>query len=509
MAKEEETKSKNVVTIEDSGPCKKKVSIEIPAEAIKDQLNEQYEQLRKDADVPGFRKGRAPLRLLEKKYGSNVREQVKLKLLAQAVEEVTEDKKLDTLGEPDVDHEKIELPDEGPMKFEFEVEVRPEFELPALEGIAVEKPKADITDEQIDEELLSMRKRAGLWVPKETGKVESGEQIIADAVLNIDGQKEHEKLDNTEIFVRPNGFVGPVPVEGLDKLLIGAKIGDVKKEKIEVPNTYYNEQYRSKKIEVEIEIKEIKQLEPAELDKEFFGRHNVDDESGLREMIRDSYAEYSQRQAKTAMGDQVYQYLLKETTFDLPADVVADQSARIMQRQYTNMLMQGTGKEQVDEQMDQLRASSQEQAVEQLKLLFVMEKIADKFDIKVSEEEINGYIAQAAASRGRRPEKMRAELIKDGSLAQFGMQIREQKCIEKLLETAKITDVDPAKAAKKTAKKKPAEKKKTEKKPAKKVAKKAVKKDEKVKETKETARKTTATKRTKKSTAKKADKKEK
>jgi trigger factor len=502
MADEEKTKSKNIVTIEDSGPCKKKVSIEVPAEVIKETLDEQYNELRRDAEVPGFRKGRAPLRLLEKKYGSDIKKQVKLKLLAGACEEITEDEKLDTLGEPDFDHEKIEMPDDGAMKFDFEVEVRPDFELPSLEGIAVEKPKAEITDEQVDEELLSMRKRAGLWSPKETGTVERGEQIIADAILKIDGQEEHEKLDNTEIFVRANGFVGPVPVEGLDTLLDGCKIGDVKTTNIEVPKTFYNEQYRDKKIEVEIEVKEIKQLEPAELDKEFFGRHGVDDEKGLREMIRDSYAEYSQRQAKKAMGDQIYQYLLKETTFDLPDDVVADQSSRLLQRQYTNMLMQGVGKEQVDEQMDQLRASSQQQAEEQLKLLFVMERIADKFEIKVSEEEINGYIAQAAASRGRRPEKMRAELIKDGSLAQFGMQIREQKCIEKLLESAKITDIDPAKAVKKT--------------PAKTAAKKTAKKKtaKKAEKAKETTRKDTSAKRAKKSVAsakktvaKKADKK--
>ncbi len=137
MAEEEKTKSKNIVTIEESGPCKKKISIEVPAEAIKESLDEQYEELRRDANVPGFRKGRAPLRLLEKKYGSDVRKQVKLKLLADACQEITDDEKLDTLGEPDFDHEKIEMPDEGSMKFDFEVEVRPEFELPSLEGIKV------------------------------------------------------------------------------------------------------------------------------------------------------------------------------------------------------------------------------------------------------------------------------------------------------------------------------------------------------------------------------------
>ena len=180
MAEEEKTESKNIVQIEDSGPCRKKISIEVPAEVIKEKLDKQYSDLRKEAAVPGFRKGRAPLRLLEKRFGSDVREQVKLKLLADASEEITKNEKLDILGEPDIDHEKIELPDEGPMKFEFEAEVRPQFDLPELEGIAIDKTKAEISDKRVDEHILAMRKRAGLWVPKEDAAIESGDQVIAD-----------------------------------------------------------------------------------------------------------------------------------------------------------------------------------------------------------------------------------------------------------------------------------------------------------------------------------------
>ena len=140
MAEEPEVAEvKNTVTIEDSGPCKKKVTIEIPQESIKKALDERYGELRKDADVPGFRKGRAPIRLLEKRFGSEVSEQIKLKLLVDASDSALKDNELNTLGEPDFDHEKVELPDEGPMKFDFEVEVRPQFELPELEGIKVEK----------------------------------------------------------------------------------------------------------------------------------------------------------------------------------------------------------------------------------------------------------------------------------------------------------------------------------------------------------------------------------
>lgn len=497
----EETKeqSKNIITVSDAGPCKKKVEIEIPAEVIHEKLDEKYRELRRDALLPGFRKGRAPIRLLEKRFGTDITKQVKLELMAAASEEAIKDNKIDSLRDPDIDHEKLELPDEGPMKFEFEVEVRPEFDLPELEGIAIEKPKIEVTDDRANEELAAMQKRAGVWVPKEKDGAAMDDQVIADVVLVTEGSADHDKRENTEIAVRENGFVAGIPVDGLGKLLTGAKHGDEKKTTIDVPATYFNEQYRGKKVDVTIQVKEVKQLEPAELNEDFLKRFDVDDVDELKDRIREQMSRQAERQAKTAMSEQVYSYLRDTIEFDLPEAVVAEQSLSLLQRQYSNMLMQGMAKEQIDEQMDQLRAGSEEQAAEQLKLYFVMDKLADTFEVEVSEEEINGHIAYVAAMRGRRPEKMREELARDGSLTQFVLQIREEKCIEKILEKATVTEVDSVKPAapKKTAKKKTADK---EKKPAVKAENPDTEESETTKE-----RKKTATKRSPKTTAKKKD----
>ena len=444
---------KNIVTTEDIGPCKKKITVEVPEEKIKSILDDKYEELRKDAILPGFRKGRAPIRLLEKRFSTDVRNQVKLQLLAESAEAAVKDNEIDTLGDPDIKHEEVKLPDTGPMIYSFEVEVRPEFDLPELEGIEIQKPKTEITDQRIEEEIEAMQKRSGLWVPKEDEGVADGDQIVADVVLKVEGSEDLDKHDNTEIFVRETGFAAGVPVEGLAKLLEGAKHGDEKSTTVEVPATYFNEQLRGKKVEVQITVKEVKQLEPAEVNEEFFSRFGVKDKDELADHIRENLSSRADQEARSAMSDQVYAYLQENTDFDLPSDVVADQSLRILQRQYVNMLMRGVPKEEVEEQMDQLRASSAQQAEEQLKLFFIMSKIADKFEVEVTDEEINGHIAMAAAQRGRRPEKMREELAKDGSLAQFAMQVREHKCIEKILENAKIVEVEPDKLKKDVSKK--------------------------------------------------------
>ena len=456
-AKEEEAPElKNIVTIEEAGPCKKKVIIEIPEAKIKKVTGEQYDELSQEAVVPGFRKGRAPRRLLEKRFGKEIAEQVKLKLLADASEAAVKDTELKTLGEPDFDIEEIEMPEEGSMTFDFEVEVRPEIDLPPLEGIPVTRTKLEVTDEQVDREIEQMQRWAGVWAPRAEGAaIELEDRIVADVALKTEGVEEEEKQNNIEIQVRPNGFVGAIPVEKLDELLIGAKAGEQKETSVEVPETFFREEYRGKNVDIRIDIEDVKWLKPAELDENFLQRYQAEDEDELREKIQDSLESRLENQMRSQMSEQIYQYLLDKTDFELPLNIVAEQASSVLQRQYTSLLMRGLSREQIGEQLEQLQAASAERAKEQLKTFFIMDKVADHFEIEVTDEEINGYIAQLASQRSQRPERMREEMARDGSLAQFSLEVRQDKCIAKLLETAKITEkkAKKAKAEKKSAKK--------------------------------------------------------
>ncbi len=451
---QETTLVPNTVTIEQAGPCKKKIVVEIPEETIKTTADEKYESLRKEAILPGFRKGRAPRRLLEKRFGKETSEQIKLKLLADASESALKDNAIDVLKDPDIDFEKIELPEAGSMKFDFEVEVRPEFELPKLEGIEVRKTRLEVTDKQVAGEIEQLQKWSGMWTPREDGLIQTDDQVIADVIIKTEGVEEEEKLDNIEIYVRKQGFVGAVPVEKLDELLVGTTAGEVKTKTVEVPKTYFREQYRGKKVDIQIDIKDVKWLKPVQLNEEFLKRFGVEDKAELEEKVRDNLQGRLEEQSRQEMTKQIYRYLLDNTKFDLPLDVVARQSETLWQRQRVNLLRQGLGREQIEEQTEQLRAASDEQAKEQLKTFFIMDKVAEKLGIEVSEEEINGYIARLAIQRGQRPERLRETMARDGSLAQFGSQLRDDKCIAKLLQTAKITGAEAKKESKKKTTKK-------------------------------------------------------
>jgi FKBP-type peptidyl-prolyl cis-trans isomerase (trigger factor) len=133
-------------------------------------------------------------------------------------------------------------------------------------------------------------------------------------------------------------------------------------------------------------------------------------------------------------------------------DIVADQATNILQRQYANLFSQGLSQEKIEEHIQQLQASSEEQAKEQLKTYFIMDKVAKKLEIEVSDEELNGHIAQLAIQRQQRPERLREQMAANGTLSQFKLQVQEDNCINKLLESAKINEVEPKKNPKKTKK---------------------------------------------------------
>jgi trigger factor len=475
MTKEKKTEEKeqiqNIVTVTDAGPCKKKIEIEVPEEKIKETIKTQYTDLRKDAVLPGFRPGRAPLRLLEKRFGKDVSEQTKLRLIADALEQVQSDEKLDILGEPEVDHEEIKLPDTGSLKFDFEVNVRPEFELPELEGIEVEKPKLEVSEEDVNKQLEQLRKRQGTIVPREEGGVEPGDQVLADITLDVEGAEEKDVLHDSDIYISdkedsPTTFVGRVPVEGFVEIIKGKKAGDKFTVDTEVAEDFFNKEYAGKKVSIEIRINEIKYLKPAEIDEEFLSGMNLGSEDELKDIIREYAENANEQQARQEMSQSVYSYLLDNTSLELPEDLVSSQAADILRRQRMRLAMQGVDEAAINQRMDDLRKSSEEEAARTLKTFFILDAVAEKLNVSVSEDEINGYIYRMAMQQNRRPEKVRSELIRNGQLQQFTMEAREQKCIDMLLEKASVKEVNQtdSRDTKAQTKKKAAPKKKTAKK---------------------------------------------
>src|SRR4051794_12616507 len=213
------------VQISDVGPCKKHLKVAVGRAEIERQFNESLGSMKREAAVPGFRPGRAPRQLVEKRFRKEVAEQVKSTLLMAALEQLDEDYKLNPITQPDLDVKTIKLPDEGPMRFEMDVEVRPDFPLPAYKALTVKRPVKTLTEADVDAQMKQFLERYAQLVPKLEGGAELGDYLTADLRFHLDGQTLNEAKE-IQFRLQPELRFQDGSVPDLDAALVGVKPGE-------------------------------------------------------------------------------------------------------------------------------------------------------------------------------------------------------------------------------------------------------------------------------------------
>ncbi len=435
---------KNQVTIEDAGKFKKKVTVAIPRERIDAKMNEMFGELSTTALVPGFRVGHAPRRLIEKRFGREVGQDVRNSLVGESLQSAIMDAKLNTLGEPELDLDKIELPEKGEMSYSFVIEVAPEFELPALEGIEVKKPILEISEDRVTEQLEQWRQSQAKFEPTTEGAA-AGDVVTADVRITGEGFAEHHHKDHV-IRVAP-GQVEGLPLVDLPDALTGKKVGETASLTIKVPEAHPNEAWRGKDATVELTLGQVRRRILPEINEDFAKGAGYESLDQLRQQVRTSLEARLQGETQRAMRDQVCAYLLGHTQFELPEGVAARHATRLLQRRYVDLLQRGVPREKIDENLAQLQAAVEQQAQADLRLTFVLAKVAEKYDIKVEEGEVNSRIAAMANEYNRRPEKMKQELEQEGTLGEVETSLLEEKALDALLTKAKVSEVTPEQLA--------------------------------------------------------------
>jgi trigger factor len=288
--------------------------------------------------------------------------------------------------------------------------------------------------------MQNLREQQGALVPVEDRGVESRDYLTADVHVKVDGNVVGHQHD-AQVVARPGRIAG-LQVDDLDKQLEGMKPGETRTITVHAPDDHPNAQLRGKDVEIEIALKDIKKLELAEVTPEFLTDLGFDTEQELRDALREQMEEKINSDVQQAMREQVNQYLLANTQMELPAKLSDKQTDRIISRRAVDLMMRGMPRDQVEANIERLRGGAKEEAARELKLFFILQKLATDQNVEVDEAELNGRIAMLAAQEDKRPEKLKQDMAKDGSLANLYVQMREQKAIDQVLEKAKIEEVD-------------------------------------------------------------------
>jgi len=475
-----ELKEKVQVEVRDAGTLRKEMRVTVPAEVLRSRMDKDFEELRSEVTLPGFRRGRAPIELVRKRYGAEVRRSLKTSVVGQSFLAAVEKQEFEALGDPlfriQSDEgarlmefqealEHLDLREDEDLTYTCEVEVKPEVKLPELKGIEISVPKVQITDEMVDEQIERQRKIRGRFEPRTDGGAQPDDLLIADVTLKVDDRVVNQEA-NVEIGVRPMRLDG-IPLENLGKILEGVKPGETRSVPCRIPDDYTQADVRGRDGVFEIQIHELKRLVPASIE-DLVRASGAQNEAELRQFVRDDLEAERDRLVRQVQRDRIYDYLLQHVDMEIPPNLSARQTDRAVTRRIIEMQLAGIPPTEIEAQIDALRTSAREQVQRDLKLGFIMEKVAEQLDVTVSEEEVNTEIARIARRYGRRFDRVRDELAQRGLLPGLAEQIRDVKCVEFLLRDAKIVEVDEPPAETRKGRKAPARKtaKKTTKKPA-------------------------------------------
>jgi trigger factor len=435
------------VDIKSPSACERRVTVTIPRDDINRYYDNAYGELMPTSAVPGFRIGRAPRKIVEHRYKEEVTNQVKSSLLMDSLGQISDDKTFTAISEPNFDLDAVEVPDDGPMTFEFTIEVRPEFDMPEWKGLKLKRLVREFAEKDVAEQLEQMLARYGQLVPFE-GAASAGDYVTCNITSTADG-KQVAQENETVVRIRPTLSFTDGQIEGFDKLMEGVKAGDKRTAKLELTGDAPNTELRGKQIEVEFDVLEVKQLKLPELTPDFLqeiGNFNTEEE--LRDAIKKNLERQLDYQQQRDARGQITALLTKSADWQLPQGLLERQSSRELERAVMELRRSGFSEADIRARENLLKQNSKASTATALKEHFILERIAEEENIDVADGDYEKEIFLMAMQSGESPRRVRAQLEKRGLMDVLRNQIIERKVLEAVQKEAKFKDekYQPAKS---------------------------------------------------------------
>jgi trigger factor len=438
---EDEAKEKLDLDVQVTNPsaCERHVAVTISRPDIDRYFDDAFGEMMPTAAVPGFRIGRAPRKVVEHRFRDEVSDQVKSALLLDSLEQISDEQRFTAISEPNFDLEAVEVPKEGPMTFEFTIEVRPEFDMPEWKGLKLNRPVREFTDADVEEQLSQMLARYGQLVPFE-GAASEGDYVSVNITSTADGEqiaRENEAV----VRIRPTLSFRDAKLDGFDKLMKGVKEGDTKTAEVTLSKDAPNEDLRGKKVTLEVEVLGVKKLKLPELTEEFLQElGGFSTEQELRDAIRKNLQRQLEYQQQKIARSQISSLLTKSADWELPPGLLQRQSARELERAVMELRRSGFSEAEIRARENMLRQNSAASTATALKEHFILERIAEDEKINEEESDYEKEIFLIAAQSGESPRRVRAQLEKRGLMDVLRNQIIERKVLELVQSQAKFKD---------------------------------------------------------------------
>ncbi len=436
------------VTVENLAPCKKLMRVELDVQAVDDAFASMTKQFQKEAHLPGFRPGKAPRELVLKKYEKDIQDEVKRKLIGDSYRKAIEEQKLDVLGYPDI--EEIQFGRGQALQFAATVETEPEFQLPEYKGLPVKQEGKSVTDEDVERALDLLREQQ-VKFEKAEHELRPGDIAVVSYQGACDGKPITETAPTAKglteqkqfwVEMKPDSFI-----PGFADQLAGAKTGDKRTVNVDFPADFVTKELAGKKGVFEVEIVEVKEKVLPTLDDAFAKAYDAESLEKLREGVRrDLENELKYKQSRETRG-QIIRALLGSVNFELPDTEVAQETRNVVYDIVRENAKRGIGRDVIEKEKEHIYSAAAQGAKERVKLKFLVQRIAEKEDLKVAQEEILQRVQTLAAMYQIAPDKFLKDLQKRNGLIEIYDQIAHEKVMDFLENNAKVESGPATEAA--------------------------------------------------------------
>lgn len=421
-----------------------KLEIEIAAPEVDKALQRAYQSVVKKVNLPGFRKGRVPRRVLEAHFGPEILHQDALELLIppaydEAIAEVVDAEPID---QPQFDFETIEAGQ--PFQFEAVVEVIPPVELGEYKGLEIEQEKTEITEEDLEKHLESLREQHARLVT-----LEEGEQAIREgdlAVIDFQGFVGGEPFPGGEAEGYSLELGSKTFIPGFEEQVAGMKIDEEKEIPVTFPDDYHEEKMAGKEALFKVKLKQIKQKQLPDLGDDFIKEiSELETLAEFKDDLRGRLEKAAAEKAKTELEEALVDQISAASQVELPEVLVERQIDRMLGEMDQYLRYQGLTLEKFTElagkTMEELREEKKAEAEKRTKANLVLDAVVKKEGIAVDDSEIDARIAELSERHQDQPERIKELFEKQGRLPLLKEELRIRKAIDLLVGEAKIKEV--------------------------------------------------------------------
>lgn len=417
-------------TVSDLGEVKKKIEVSVDQETIQGELDKSLKKYRKKAKVKGFRPGKVPVNIVKNLYMDQIRAEVMEDLVQKSYLEALNETKLIPLAFPEI--ENLSFGDDNDyLSYEATIEVKPQFEVDGYLGLELEKQSADITDEDLAESMENLRQAYAHFATVEDRPAQEGDTLVIDFAGKVDGEEFPGGAASAYTVEIGSGTFIP----DLEKQLVGLALDETRDLEVVFPEDYHHEDLAGKPAVFTVTVNEIKEKKLPEIDDDFaadVSNGEITSLDELKEKLADGVKSRKEDLVRRKLVDDLMAKLRDLVDFEIPSCMIESEKESMVQRMKSRYQSQGLDADMVEKMVAASQEKINEEVTQTVKNTLILEAIAEREEIKVTQDEINEQLRKFIAQSGQNPQSLREYF--QGREAELQEMLQNQALMDKLID---------------------------------------------------------------------------